>query len=116
MVEGWGLLAARIASERSRRWRSRAAFAKAAGVSVRVVDDLERGRRSNYSAATLAAVEAALGWEFGSAVRVVSGGRPNREMDPYLAQLVDVWPSLSTDARAMLARLAEYARDARLGL
>jgi transcriptional regulator with XRE-family HTH domain len=116
MVEGWGLLAARIAAERSRRRHSRAAFAKAAGVSVRVVDDLERGRRDNYSDATLAAVEAALGWEFGSAMRVVSGGRPHREMDPYLAQLVEVWPSLSPDARAMLARLAEYARDARLGL
>lgn len=83
MVEGWGLLAARIAAERSRRWHSRAAFAKAAGVSVRVIDDLERGLRGNYSDATLAAVEAALGWEFGSALRVVQGGRPRREVDPY---------------------------------
>lgn len=116
MDESWGLLASRIAAERSRRWHSRAAFAKAAGVSVRVIDDLERGRRGNYSDATLAAVEATLGWEFGSALRVVQGGRPRREVDPYLAQLVEVWPSLSMDARAMLARLAEYARDARLGL
>ena len=112
MAEGWGLLAAQIASERSRRWRSRAAFAKAAGVSVRVIDDLERGRRSNYSDATLATVEAALGWEFGSAKRVVQGGRPRRETDPFLAELVEIWPSLSPDARAMLVRLAQYARDA----
>lgn len=108
-MEGWQRLARRVAAERGRHWRSRAAFAKAAGISSRVVDDIESGRRSNYSEATLAAVEAALGWEAGSCLRVVQGGRVRREVDPTMVRLMDAWVVLSPDARAMLVDIAERA-------
>jgi len=98
-----------VASERGRHWRSRAAFARAAGVSERVIDDLERGVRSNYADATLAAVEAALGWAPGACLRIVQGGVVRRELDPVLVRLLDTWRVLSPDARAMLVDVAERA-------
>lgn len=74
-----------------------------------LLDDLETGKRDNYRESTYAAVEAALGWEPGSCLRIVRGGRPWRALDPALVQLLDVWPRLSQDARAMLAELAQRA-------
>lgn len=108
-MDGWRRLGVTMAAERGRRWRSRAAFARHAGVSRRVVDDLERGLRTNYADRTLAAVEAGLGWAPGSLMRVVQGGKPRREVDPVLAELLDMWPQLSPDARAMLVDLAGRA-------
>ena len=96
-------------AERSKRWKSRAAFARHAGIASRVVDDIERGRRSNYSEGTLASLEVALGWTAGSAQRVVEGGRPRRDIDPTLSRLLEVWPQLSRDSRVMLVDLAERA-------
>lgn len=106
-MDGWARLGARITSERSRRWRKRRDFAHASGLSVRLLADLETGRRSRYQPATLAAVEAALGWTAGSCDRIVAGGRPRREVDPSLVRLLDVWPRLSPDARLLLVTLAE---------
>lgn len=106
-MDGWERLGRRIAVERGRRWRSRAAFARAAGVSSRVVDDLENGRRNNYSDATLGAIEATLGWEPGTAQRVVEGLRVKREADPLATRLMDAWQHLSPDARRLLVEIAE---------
>ncbi len=100
-----------ILHERSRQWRTREEFAHATGLSARLLDDLEAGRRDNYLDATLAAVEITLGWQAGSCLRVVGGGRPRRELDPSLARVIAVWPSLSADARAMLADIAERAQS-----
>lgn len=105
--DGWARLGRVILTERSRRWRTRAEFADACGVSARVLDDLETGARENYLDATLAAIEVTLGWKPGTCLRVVQGGKVRREHDPSMARLVAVWPSLSNDARAMLADLAE---------
>ena len=112
MDDGWGRLGRRIVSERSRRWRTREDFAHATGLSTRTLDDIETGRRSNYREQTLAAVEATLGWAQGTCERVVQGGRVRREMDPSLVRLMDVWPRLSPDARAMLADMAERSQGA----
>lgn len=112
-MDGWQRLGARVAAERGRHWRSRAAFARAAGVSRRVLDDVEKGRRDNYSEATLAAIEAALGWAPGSAMRVVQGGKVRRDADPVLVRLLDVWVTLSPDARAMLVEIAERSAEHR---
>lgn len=98
-----------IARERGPRWRSRRDFASAAGISTRTVDDLETGRRDNYLDTTLAAVELALGWQFGTCVRVVQGGRVVHEVDPDLARLLVLWRRLSRDARLMLVEVAERA-------
>lgn len=81
-------------------------------MSERVIDDIENGVRSNYADATLAAIEAALGWTPGTCHRIVQGGRVRREADPMLMRLLDSWRRLSPDARAMLVELAErVARD-----
>lgn len=108
-MQGWERLGRLVASERGRHWRSRQAFARAAGVSVRVLDDIEKGRRANYSEATLAAIEAALGWEPGTCRRVVEGGRVRHEVDPELMRLLDAWRVLTPDARRLLVEIAERA-------
>lgn len=107
---GWERLGDTIVTERARRWRSRAAFAKAAGISTRVLDDLENGARTNYLDSTLAAVEATLGWSPGTCRRLVAGGTIRRDMDSDLVRLMDIWPYLSKDARALLVDMAERAR------
>ena len=107
---GWQDLGGAIVTERSRRWRSRAAFAAASGISARVLDDLENGNRANYLDSTLAAIEATLGWSQGTCRRVVAGGAIKRDMDSDLVRLMDIWPYLSKDARALLVDMAERAR------
>ena len=109
MEEGWERLGRRVAQERGRHWRSRSAFARSAGISPRVLDDVEKARRTNYSDATLAAIEAALGWAPGTCLRVVQGGRVRRDVDPMLVRLLDIWTTLSPDARAMLVAIAEQS-------
>lgn len=108
-MDGWRRLGEIVTAERSRRWKSRAAFARHAGIASRVVDDIERGRRSNYSDGTLASLEVALGWNAGSCLRVVQGGQPRRDIDPTLSRLLEVWPQLSRDSRVMLVDMAERA-------
>ena len=74
---------------------------------MRVLADLETGARTNYLESTLAAVEACLGWSPGTCARIVEGGRVRRETDPLMVRLMDAWPLLSPDARAMLVKMAE---------
>lgn len=112
-MDGWERLGRRVAQERGRHWRSRAAFARAAGVSPRVLDDVEKARRANYSETTLAAIEAALGWEPGTCLRVVQGGKVRRDVDPVLVRLLDAWTTLSPDARWMLVEIAERSSEHR---
>jgi hypothetical protein len=78
-------------------------------VSERVIRDIETGARHNYSDVTLASIEAALGWAPGAALRVVQGGRVQREVDPALARLLDAWRGMSPDARMLLVDIAERA-------
>jgi hypothetical protein len=113
MSPGWERLGAAIVAERSRRWRTRAGLAHASGVSVRVIGDLERGRRANYLETTLGAVEGALGWEVGTCQRIVAGGQPAHNHDAMMIRLLAIWPYLSNDARAMLVAGAERARELR---
>jgi hypothetical protein len=82
-------------------------------VSERVIDDIENGNRSNYLDATLAAIEAALGWAPGTCLRVVQGGRVRREHDPLLVRFLDAWRALPTEARELLVLMAEQAAGRR---
>ena len=107
MDQGWHRLGARIKAERSRRWATRRAFAAATGVSIRVLADLENGARRNFTPETIALVEAALGWESGDADRVRDGLEPNRQHDPGLTRLIDLWPDLSPETRRALVLVAE---------
>lgn len=103
-----------VAVERARRWRSRAEFARAAGISARVIDDLEKGRRGNFSDLTLSAIEAALGWQPGAARQVVQGGAVLRMgPDELLSRLLELWPQLGPDAQTILVELVERAVAAR---
>lgn len=62
--------------------KQRTEFAAAAQLGVRVLSDIENGRRSNFDAVTIAALEKALGWETGSVTRVANGGEPHLRDHP----------------------------------
>lgn len=109
MADGWDHLARAIVAERSRRWPTRDEFARATGLSRRVLGDIENGRRSNYSDVTLGRIEAALGWEPGETRARLEGRYPRRSSDREMRRIQDSWPHLSTDARRILADLAEGA-------
>ncbi len=111
--EGWRRLGKRVRSERSRRWPVLKDFAAQCGLGTRVISALELGERTNFSPATIAAVEDALGWEPGSADRIRAGLRPLQRDDPQLTRLRSLWPRLSPDARRMLLDLAERALEDR---
>lgn len=109
MADEWRQIAHQIVAERSRRWPTRQQFADACHLGKRVLDDIENGRRTNYSDSTLARVEAALGWEPGEIRARAQGIRLQRRPDRNMRRILDVWPDLSDDARAMLASVAESA-------
>jgi transcriptional regulator with XRE-family HTH domain len=109
---GWVRVGQRIHAERARRWSTREAFADATGLSVRVLLDLENARRERYRPSTLSAVEAALGWSAGSIERAAAGGRPEREADRELQQVLDAWPMLSQrDREAVLSLVTSLLRQ-----
>lgn len=56
--------------------RTSAALAEAANLTVRVIGDLESGRRSNFSQTTTASIEHALEWDIGSLKLALQGGQP----------------------------------------
>ncbi|SIN33241.1 helix-turn-helix domain-containing protein [Mycobacteroides abscessus] len=56
--------------------RTSVALAEAAGLTTRVISDLESGRRSNFSASTKAQIEGALKWHTGSIDDALKGGEP----------------------------------------
>lgn len=73
----WERLGRYVVARRTElRFRSRTDFAAAVQLSARLLADIEKGRRSNFDPVTLAAVEAALGWETGSVGEVLGGGEP----------------------------------------
>lgn len=113
MDQGWERVAAKVITDRVRRgYRSMAEFAKAAGLSTSTVDSIEHARKDRYEAATLAALEHALGWAPGSVERVRKGLSPIYDGDPDLTALIDVWPKLSPGSRRMLRMLAQEAARA----
>lgn len=112
MSDGWRRLGEMIETTRTRRWRTRQEFARVTGISVRTIADLEKGARSRYLPATLAGIEAALGWDSGSCLRIVAGGRPKVVGDAQLERIADLWPRLSPDAQALVVRVVEVAAHA----
>lgn len=71
-------------------FKRRSDFADARQVSVRILSDIENGRRTNFDQATIASLERALGWETGSALRVVEGGEPRTRAGDQGADLIGV--------------------------
>ena len=109
----WTRLGELVHAERLRLGqRHQGDFAARIGISRRVLSDIERGARTRYRAETLAAVEAALGWEPGDIGRVVAGGQPTRVDDENLFAIRALWPRLPVRARRALRAAAEQlARD-----
>ncbi|OZE92476.1 hypothetical protein CH298_02785 [Rhodococcoides fascians] len=56
--------------------RTRESFADTAGLSSRILSDIEKARKQSYSSGTLAQLEQALQWEQGSIESVLEGGTP----------------------------------------
>lgn len=107
MQGDWVSVGRAVRAARATRWRRRADFAYATGLSVRLISDLESGRRQNYAHETKLIIEAALLWEDGSIDRIAAGGQPLPVADGPMQRLLKAWPHLSPDARDMLADLAE---------
>lgn len=105
--DGARRLGAAVRAERSRQWPRRPDFAAVCGVGARVIAAIENAERENFSPDTIAAIEAALSWEPGSADRIRAGLRPRRYEDAGLTRLRALWPRLSPDARVMLVEVAE---------
>lgn len=77
VMPDWGRLGHHVVARRTELgFRNRSDFAAAVHVSARLISDIEKGRRTNFDQVTLSALEAALGWETGSAREVVDGGEP----------------------------------------
>jgi len=62
-------------------------LAAAAQVSLRLVGDLETGRRNNFSEANKAAVENALAWQNGSIDDTLNGGDPIELDEAHIARV-----------------------------
>src|SRR5688500_10170750 len=76
-MEDWQRLGEYVVARRVERgFRTRGDLASAVQVSSRLLGDIEKGRRGNFDPVTIAALEAALGWETGSVRRIVEGGEP----------------------------------------
>ncbi len=105
-------LGARILSERAQRWPRREEFARETGLSVRLLADLETGSRTNFSARTFAAIEAALDWEPGTCEAITMGGRVTRFTDPEMRRLQQLWSRLDLSRKRAIVQLAELFTDA----
>lgn len=106
-MEGWRRLAELIRVEAASQYDTLTELAAAAGLSKRTIEDLTAGQRTGYRESTLYRLEAALGWEHGSAMRVVGGMKPRREADPGLAVIRDAWPRLSPRDRQIVLILVD---------
>lgn len=80
----------------------RADFAKAAGLQVTFIADVENGRLPALSGEEVAAIEAAYGWDAGSVVAVLAGAEPT-PMSP----LVVLVPDTTLPAESSLTASAE---------
>jgi transcriptional regulator with XRE-family HTH domain len=107
MQEGWRRLAELIRADAAGRYDSLASMARAAGLSVRTIEDITAGRRRSYRETTLYRIEAALGWEHGSARRLVEGSPVQREIDPVFARVRDAWPRLTERDRHIVLAVVE---------
>jgi transcriptional regulator with XRE-family HTH domain len=84
----WTSVGVAVRAARTARWRRREDFARATGLSTRLISDLERGRRDNYSDETKALIENTLLWEPGSLDRVAAGGQPRQVKDGPMVRLM----------------------------
>jgi hypothetical protein len=83
---GWERLGEYVVARRmALGYRRQADLGAAAGVTSRVIGDIELGRRGNFSHGTVVGLEQALGWESGSMRRVMLGEEPTLAEAPVRA-------------------------------
>lgn len=109
MDYGWQRLGHRVASRRARFGWSVRELARRIDMSARTVEYIEAGSDGGYrpKPATIARLEAVLGWADGSCTRIREGGEPEETEDLMLARALDAWPSLNDDQRATVVALVE---------
>jgi DNA-binding XRE family transcriptional regulator len=107
----WERLGALVRRDRVRLgMRTQGELAARAGVSKRTVSDIERAARANFSADTLGAVEAALGWEPGTVSDVLRGRAP--APDVGLARVAAAWPRLGDRERQIVLAVVDILSGA----
>ena len=111
-MQDWQRLGRLVGDERAGLRMSWAELARYAGIGERTLYKIRHAERSSYDDETLARLESALGWESGSAGRVLEGREPVRIVDPALARVLHAWPELSPAAREAVAAVAEAHRPA----
>lgn len=73
--DGWVILGKAVVARRIRMgYGTREKFAQAAGISSRLLSDIENGKRTSYDPATLVKLEEALKWEPGGVDATLAGG------------------------------------------
>lgn len=119
-LSGWKRLGTLIRAARIDQGFANAdRFAAQCDVALRVISDLETGKRTNYKLSTLAKVESTLGWPAGTATQIVSDSQftPPRaapsnllfrqthmDREPYLVEV--------DDAERLISQLLELADQA----
>lgn len=74
-------------------YETREKFAQAAGISSRLLSDIENGKRTSYDPATLVKLEEALKWEAGSVDALLAGGAATpKAAQPEAAPLTPTRP------------------------
>lgn len=111
-VGDWQRLGRLVGDERARLRLSWAELARYAGIGERTLYKIRHAERSSYDDETLARLESALGWDYGSVQRVLDGREPVRLPDPQLARVLHAWPDLTPAAREAVAATAEAHRRA----
>lgn len=97
--------------------RTSVALAEVAGLTPRVISDLELGRRSNFSASTKAQIEGALKWHTGSIDDALKGGEPRPIRGARLSGLLQTRSDDNPDSGAnSLPALAERRERIREGV
>ncbi|MEU4558495.1 hypothetical protein AB0F72_08895 [Actinoplanes sp. NPDC023936] len=78
----WVGLGQRVVSRRVELgYTTREAFAQVAGISSRLLGDLENGKRESYDTSTYAKLHQTLRWPIGSIPAILAGAKPFEEVD-----------------------------------
>lgn len=103
----WHRLGQEIFAARTKRWSRRVDFAKACGLSVRTLVQIENGQPVEHHDETYAAIENCLGWAPGDCQRILEGGKPTADRE--LQHVINAWPRLGRQTRAIIVGFVDDA-------
>lgn len=107
--ESWQRLARAAVERRAQLGITQLDVAQRGPMSLDRVQAIEGAKRSSYRPATLAALERALGWTYGSVAAILDGGEPTPADTPALAPNAadDDLDAQLAEARALLRQAQE---------